>query len=1002
MAPATKAQKAAREKLTNARVDLTQQTADADLESLVLGLKEQLHEALEKNKCLEAELHEKTDFCDHLSVQLDRCQAQCEELQSQLLVAQLKHKDIYHELRMQRQTAKRGIVKRETLEKQIELLRFADETKSVQLTEDSHNSTKAINSLLKANEALGSDLSHSLTTWTAKLAHVKEKLILVNAQLKASHMEIRRLRKSNNHAKLRQEGAVAAAREKVIQEHSVHKLMSKGVFTEETRNIVRLLIKAGCSGNYVNKVIHKILKSAGIQTIGKISRPSVSHIVREGFYAAQIQLGYELQNAESMTFSADGTSHRSINYNSQHVNLKAESYGSESQDKHQATRFLGIRSSRDGSSEESVKDWQELLTDIVDLYGRSPFGKRQGNLLRVVDILIKLAGMHSDHCAKEKKDAHLIEILKADAIDQVLGEKKMLEKTEAELRLLLEAAENQMIKDAGGRMKWDKLSPEIKGEQRVIMLEAIVWELGKEAYELLSTEEKHILKLFIWAGCGCHKDLNSVRGGYAAMALWWSKNGLDGPVLLANRDNAPIIQEHNNQIAHGNTTTLAQERAFEQTARGGIKTTQLAGAIFNHKDDKKGHHDTFRWWWFENVGTQFTFPDTSNTRFQSHCDAAAALLLHLPYFINFMESLRDNKTTSKFNHMEQNLYKALHCAATKTELAVLALYAQVISHPYMLEICASGEKQKNMLDLGPLHHKVYRHMQRIIGDPDFLIGANASFEMGSLDGKKWNNPEVVNVVLQMIPELPHFKELLVAFFIGAAETWKRFISEFAPGGLIDEATVEEKKLAWMPATNDINEGALGSFRVLMQKQPQLTLLGHNALAMYFNNDTEKFIASKFTEKEDFKFLHQLGCESQAEEKNRKKEHVQYQEECRAEKLAKKAKRIQKSDESKARIKGIQLILDKEKIPLLKGQVLKDQLKVYKAAGAPNLQTMKQTTRVDEIRQGMKDAIELYKQGEWKVAQNSEDEDSDSGEEFENLSMRLNDDDSAWSTDDDLN
>ena len=196
-----------------------------------------------------------------------------------------------------------------------------------------------------------------------------------------------------------------AAREKAIQEHSVHRLMSKGVFTEETWNIVRLLVRAGCSRNYVNQVIHEVLKSAGIQTIGKISRPSVSRIIQEGFYAAQIQLGYELQNAESMTFSADGTSHRSINYNSRHVNLKAESYGSDGEEKHQVTRFLGIKSSHDGSSEESVKDWQELLRDIVDLYNHSPFGKRQGGLLHVVDILIKLAGMHTDHCAKERKDA---------------------------------------------------------------------------------------------------------------------------------------------------------------------------------------------------------------------------------------------------------------------------------------------------------------------------------------------------------------------------------------------------------------------------------------------------------------------------------------------------------------------------------------------------------------------------------------------------------------------
>ena len=35
-----------------------------------------------------------------------------------------------------------------------------------------------------------------------------------------------------------------------------------------------------------------------------------------------------MKNAESMTFSADGTSHHSINYNSCHVHLVAEDYTS--------------------------------------------------------------------------------------------------------------------------------------------------------------------------------------------------------------------------------------------------------------------------------------------------------------------------------------------------------------------------------------------------------------------------------------------------------------------------------------------------------------------------------------------------------------------------------------------------------------------------------------------------------------------------------------------------
>ncbi|KAF8808276.1 hypothetical protein BYT27DRAFT_7097318, partial [Phlegmacium glaucopus] len=100
-----------------------------------------------------------------------------------------------------------------------------------------------------------------------------------------------------------------------------------------------------------------------------------------------------------------------------------------------------------------------------------------------------------------------------------------------------------------------------------------------------------------------------------------------------------------------------------------------------------------------------------------------------------------------------------------------------------------------------------------------------------------------------------------------------FTSEFAPGGLIDEATVEEKKLAWMPATNDVNEGALGSFCVIMCKQPQLTLLQ----IMHFRNDTEAFMAKMFTEKEDYAFLHKMAQESQGEEKQRKKELVDHRE-----------------------------------------------------------------------------------------------------------------------------
>ena len=55
---------------------------------------------------------------------------------------------------------------------------------------------------------------------------------------------------------------------------------------------------------------------------------------------------------------------------------------------------------------------------------------------------------------------------------------------------------------------------------------------------------------------------------------------------------------------------------------------------------------------------------------------------------------------------------------------------------------------------------------------------------------------------------------------------------------IDEASQEEHELAWMLPTNDIKEGALGLFHVMMHCQPQLSLLGYNPQAMFFHNNTE--------------------------------------------------------------------------------------------------------------------------------------------------------------------
>jgi len=590
-----------------------------------------------------------------------------------------------------------------------------------------------------------------------------------------------------------------------------------------------------------------------------------------------------------------------------------------------------------------------------------------------MDIFIKLTGMHSDHCAKEKKDAQLLEKEKTRATYQSLGENEILEKSNEELLPHFMEARKEMIKAVGGDVKWKSLSAIEQADQMARMMEKLVIKLGKASFEMLSDDEKHILKLFIWCGCGCHKDLNTVHGGNAAMMAWWKEHNVSGPVLLANRDNAAVLSDLGTT---SDTVTPAQERALDMTTCGGIKACKLAGDIFNNKNDKKGHHDTFRWWWTENVRESFTFPDTSNNRFQSHCEAAAVLLQHLSHFIRFLEYVQEKKKVMRFSHMEENLWKALHCSATKTELAVLALYGQAISHPYMGYIRGSENKKINMLDLGPFHKKVHNHIKRIIEDPAFLVGPTATYETGAMDGQEWDSPRVFEVIQQYAPELPHLIPVLVAFFKGAAETWKRFTSEFSPGGLIDEATVAEKDLAWMPPTNDINEGALGSFRVLMRQQPQLTLLQFNAQAMFCHNETQIFMEKQF-QPEDYKFVRKMArqADSQKLELKRKQKLVQHTQAKNEKKRAAAEKRKQNAAKKAERLAAVELIFDKEEIKKLKGEKLKDHLLAYQNAGAPIPKGITIRTVVGQIREALQMAIDSFNAGEWKPEASSETESS---------------------------
>ncbi|KAF7362669.1 hypothetical protein MVEN_00616200 [Mycena venus] len=313
-----------------------------------------------------------------------------------------------------------------------------------------------------------------------------------------------------------------------------------------------------------------------------------------------------------------------------------------------------------------------------------------------------------------------------------------------------------------------------------------------------------------------HKDLNSFKGGNAEMMAEWKKLNAPAPVLLANKANAAVLRNILDHSFPANAVLTEDEfRAFEASTRGGVKACALAGAIFNNKDKaKKGQGDHHVDFMTEKLGKKHhKFPDTNNTRFGSHGDAAAELITHLPLYLEILDVIQWSKHYPSLTNIEKNLLAALKDTPTITELVAMVLYRVLITHPYMRQVRGPGTENTNLLDLGPLHHAVQDHIKCLLDDLDLIFGSDVSYETATLDGKEWNDPAAMEAVFKLIPSLPRVKKVTAAFFRGALVTFTRFSAEFAPGGLIDSCSATEKQLAWMPSTNNSNEGGLAAYTV---------------------------------------------------------------------------------------------------------------------------------------------------------------------------------------------
>ncbi|KAL5476721.1 hypothetical protein ACEPAI_2907 [Sanghuangporus weigelae] len=599
------------------------------------------------------------------------------------------------------------------------------------------------------------------------------------------------------------------------------RLTQDGIFRDEIRAIIRKLASLGIAlskcGSALGIFIQAYCEILGVDfgdPKAKIRIPSlrtVRRIVGEAHVASNLQNAVELMRSKGFTTGGDGTTDKAQNFDAFHYNiLLPSSDGSPTATRH--IRFANLQLAPNHQSETQVQEELTYMEEIVDQFNRSPLGSQPGGPelpLSSSFLAIKYHGTHGDHAEDQKAKHRLLESWKQEMTLQGLGAKYLHSRPVDERYTLVLEARRKVIHGLGGETVWEELSEEAKKIKDLKMMNELCKSLADQALDELMEEECRRARIFVWAGCGMHKDLNIVKGGDEAMQLEWMKHDCS-PTLLANKDNDAVLElaeseepkDAEDEDASGTQKAMAAEkRACELSRGGGMRTGLLMGLLLNNTNDKIGYHHIFRDYSIVHLGYRGNYPQTSSTRYSSYLDAAAETLAHLSFYIGFMKYIEFSKKNPGLNHMESNVLKALNDPLTLTELTCFALYREAVSVPYIASVHGTGLENVNALELGPLLQKVKSHINKLIDDPTIITSPDSSPQAATLSGNEaWDRPDTMRSIQNLIAEskLPMLEDLFKAFLWGALDTWERFSAEFNNDGAIAALTEGERQQVWMP------------------------------------------------------------------------------------------------------------------------------------------------------------------------------------------------------------
>jgi hypothetical protein len=198
----------------------------------------------------------------------------------------------------------------------------------------------------------------------------------------------------------------------------------------------------------------------------------------------------------------------------------------------------------------------------------------------------------------------------------------------------------------------------------------------------------------------------------------------------------------------------------------------------------------------------------------------------------------DHAAVQKAVDSSTRLLEEVCDTSTITELGAMSLYGISVSWPYLLA-AVRGNGIRNLLDadLIKLHRKLPGFCDAIAAHPYLLLDQEISdFSKVTLDSKQWMDNQAIMAIRILSAELPDLDVAISAMFTGSAVGWQQFTQEFLVGGPFDSLSAEQCSRIFIPATNDANEGALGSWRVNRRYSPNVTA---TVRSLGFSNKTRE-------------------------------------------------------------------------------------------------------------------------------------------------------------------